>query len=245
MRRYRYRSRIYRNWRASSHSKERELIGLIGRNALNMIIERFYKSSPEELSQMLRLYGADYGDSAKRYAQKSMDKWRSGTVKISGQTQDRLVKLVPICLNSSERYLIAKEICLFYTNQRHKKTEFISINTEEPLVGLDQLHAVIKSFYEGESVVELPEKLTTAITWLADDDVTAARALLARVEQEEANLIEARAYHEIEAIEKILTMEEIEHLSQQIEFPNGYIKISTYTPKKPFLKRVLAFIFGD
>lgn len=245
MRRYRYRSRIYRNWRSSGPSKERVLINLIGRNALSMIIERFYKSTPDELNLMLKMYGSEYGDSAKKYAQKSMTKWKSGAVKISGQTQDRLVKLVPNCLNTSERYVIAKEICQYYTNQKHKKTVHVSINTEEPLLGLDELHKVIKGFYEAEDVVELPEKLTSAITWLAEDDVTAARALLARIELEEANLIESRAYLEVETIEEFLRKEEIGQLNQTIEFPNGYINISTFTPRKPFFKRVLASIFGD
>ncbi|MUH98445.1 hypothetical protein GNP63_18125 [Aliivibrio fischeri] len=245
MRRYRYRQRRYRGWSNSKPSKVSVLVNLIGHNALNMIIQRFYKSSPEELDLMLRLYGAEHGESAKKYARTSIGKWKSGTVKISGQTQDRLVRLIPACLNTDERYVIAKEICTYHLNQKYKKTVNISINTEEPTNGLNALSTAIQGFYEADDIVELPERLTKAITWLADDDVTIARSILAQVEEEEAKLIESKAYEEVDAIESLLKKDEIDHLNQRIEFPNGYIQISTFTPRKPFIQRILASLFGD
>lgn len=245
MRRYRYRPRRYRGWKSTSSSKNSILVNLIGRDALNMIIERFYKSSPDELSLILRLYGEEHGSSASKYAQQSIRKWISGTVKISGQTKDRLVKLVPVCLSTDERYIIAKEVCAHYKNKKNKKIDNVFINTDDPLSGLDELSTIVKSFYDADEIIHLPEELTSAITWLADDDVTAARGILAAIEEEEANLIESRAYIEIETLEGLLKIDGKIKLNQTIEFPNGYIKISTFTPKKPFFQRIIASIFGE
>lgn len=210
-----------------------------------MIIDRFYDATHTELYDILRVYGKEHGQSSKVYARKTYPKWQSGETKLSGQTKDRLVRCVPECLSADERYDIAKQICMYYETKRLKKSAHININTEEPILGLNILHNTIKDFYESRDIIELPKELTHAISWLAKDDITAARALLARVEQESADRIENKAYRELEMIEYLLAKEEVAQINQTIEFPNGCISLSTFTPQKPFFKRLMISIFGS
>lgn len=243
-RRYRYSPRSYKSWGRATQSKEYKLERLIGASALDMIIQRFYTATSNEIELILRVYALEHGQSALAYARKTLPKWKSNATKLSGQTKERLVRCVPECLQANERYDIAKEICLFYESKRHKKIAHISINTDEPQEGLARVYDTIQSFYEAREIIELPEDLTQAISWLAKDDVTIARALLAKVEQESANRVEKRAYGDLEVVESFLAKEEPAQINQTIEFPNGSISLSTYTPRKPFLKRLVSSIFG-
>lgn len=243
-RRYSYRPRSYRGWGQSSQSKEYALKRLIGESALGMIIQRFYESTDTEIELILRVYGLEHGQSARAYAKKTIPKWKSGATKLSGQTKERLVRCVPECLSVTERYDIAKEICLFYENKKHKRMAHVSINTDEPQDGLSRVYDAIQGFYESREIIELPDELTQAISWLAKDDITVARALLAKVEQETASRVEERAYKDLAIVESFLLEEEPAQISQTIDFPNGSVSLSTYTPRKPFLKRLVSSIFG-
>jgi hypothetical protein len=243
-RRYHYRPRSYKRWGVTSPSKEYELKKLIGASALDMIIHRFYTATSDEIELILRVYGVEHGQSALSYARKTLPKWKSSVTKLSGQTKERLVRCVPECLDENERYDIAKQICFFYESKRHKKSAHTIINTEEPQEGLSRVYNTIQTFYEARETIELPEDLTQAISWLAKDDVTIARALLAKVEQESASRVEKRAYGDLEVVESFLAKEEQIQINQTIEFPNGIISLSTYTPRKPFLKRLVSSIFG-
>lgn len=245
-RRYHSRPRSYRrNWAQKSQSQEYALKKLIGASALNMIIKRFYNSTDAEIELILRVYELEHGKSARAYAQKTIPNWKSGTTKLSGQTKERLVHCVPECLSVNDRYDIAKEICSFYENKKQKKTKYININTDEPQEGLSKVYDTIQSFYESRDVIDLPEELTQAISWLAKDDVTAARALLAQIEQETANKVEERAYKDLAVVENFLRQDSLVQINQTIDFPNGSISLSTYTPRKPFWERLLSSIFGD
>lgn len=244
MKRYRYSYHRNWNWIPRKPSKTAKLIQLIGPDVLNKIVKIFYNAKDHELSMILDRYGKYYGDNAKKYAQRNIKKWKSGQVKISGQTQERLVKLVPVFLKSEDRYMIAKEICNYHNQKQRKKTSYVTINIEDPTPGLSELEKTIENFYESTDLIELPEKLTSAIEWLSDNDITIARNILAKAEEEDAKSIENHAYNEIQEIERHIKSGIISEIDQTIEFPNGYIAIRTYIPKKPLFTRVVKALFG-
>src|SRR3569833_3352198 len=55
----------------------------------------FFSLPPNEMGQLLALYGQKHGAKAQDYAEKTIESWRSGKRHMSGQTMERLFNLLP------------------------------------------------------------------------------------------------------------------------------------------------------
>jgi hypothetical protein len=99
---YRYRTWRSRGWRTQNISKYSKLTSLFG-DAVGQIKKAFLDLDGEAREELLLDYGEIHGDSAERYARKTFVAWRSGEIKLSGQTMERLVELVPPYLAPSVR----------------------------------------------------------------------------------------------------------------------------------------------
>jgi hypothetical protein len=55
----------------------------------------FFSLSPVELTAVLDDYQRAYGSEAREYAAKTIPKWRSGRVQMSGMVAERLFNLLP------------------------------------------------------------------------------------------------------------------------------------------------------
>lgn len=102
-----YGNRRYRSWRSrglgrSGPSKFSVLSELFG-NALAQIRDAFKNLDEDALDELFSDYGSIYGDAAERYARKTFPSWESGAIKLSGQTMERLVELVPPYLEPEQR----------------------------------------------------------------------------------------------------------------------------------------------
>jgi hypothetical protein len=58
----------------------------------------------------LDAYGNAYGTSARDYAQRTIEKWQTGTVHMGGQTAERLFKLLPPRMPLAAKYQLVENL---------------------------------------------------------------------------------------------------------------------------------------
>jgi hypothetical protein len=230
---YGYRKRTYRNWRGRtswnqrSSSKYSELRQLFG-DAVGEIRTAFLRLDPEALDELLSDYGVAHGASAEQYARKTLPSWQSGSVGLSGQTMERLVELVPPYLEGTQRIEIVKKVLL-----RHKPqtpTVRVRIDATAPAKGFADLEAALTSLNSQDVLAYMPEYVMKAAAWLYDDDVTAARAMLAEVKNAENKLTKATAEKELGLLRRAIMSKQIKSASYTAQLPAGAVSVVVFEP---------------
>lgn len=235
-----YRSWRSRGWDGSSRpSRYSSLVGMFG-DAVGQIRSAFLSLDEDARNELFSDYGAIYGDSAERYARKTFPKWKSGATNLSGQTMERLVELVPPYLLPEQRFSILQNVL-----KHHKKSashRSIRINIKEPAAGFSELQSALASMSHGDVLAHLPEHVMKTASWLYDDDITGARAMLAKAERLENDMIRTKAAREIELLRKTISSGQIKTASYNVEMPAGKLDVIAYTPSKCFVATVC---FGE
>jgi hypothetical protein len=209
----RYRSWRSRGWSKSGPSKYSALVYLFGR-AVGEIRQAFLDLDDESgIDELFSDYGAMYGESAEKYARKTFSSWVSGKTKLSGQTMERLVELVPPYLAPVQRFAILQSVLKFHKKSGTLRT--IRINVTEPDQGFYELQQALAGMSHNDVLAHLPQEVMKAATWLYDDDITAARAMLAEAERLENELIRSNAAREIDLLRRTIS--------------TGQVKAASYT----------------
>lgn len=236
-----YDRRRYRSWRTrgwdglSAPSKYDVLSGMFG-DAVAEISRAFMKLDEDARDELFSDYGAIHGDPAEKYARKTFPKWKSGATSLSGKTMERLIELVPPYLSSEQRFTIMQ-----FMLRRHKKSGAditIKINVEEPSHGFVELNMALASMSHDDVLAHLPENVMKAASWLYDDDITSARAMLAAAEHKENDLIRSQAAREIELLRRTISTGQIISASYSVEMPAGKLSVVAYTPPKGFVAAI-------
>ena len=81
------------------------------------VIRELFKLGSAELNKVVELYGSLYGDSAKKYFEKTFSKWKNGEISPAAQTKTRFLHCVPKFLPPVKLF----EILGFYVEQYHKQ----------------------------------------------------------------------------------------------------------------------------
>lgn len=237
-----YGKQRYRNWRSRgrySPSKYSALASLFG-SAVGEIRWAFLSLDEDARDELFSDYGAIHGDVAERYARRTFPDWESGETKLSGQTMERLVELVPPYLAPKQRFSILQSVL-----KHHKKTgvsHTIRINVKEPNQGFAELQQALASMSHNDMLAHLPESAMKAASWLYDDDITAARAMLAEAERLENNMIRLNAAREIELLKRTISTGQVQAASYSVEMPSGKLNVVVFSPSKCFVATVC---FGE
>lgn len=193
----------------------------------------FLTLSPSDLERILSLYARAHGASAASYARDTYAKWKSGSVKMSGQTAERLISLVPPVLPASVRFDLVKKLRASYFK---KKT--INVNSS-PEAWMQDVLKPIQELVAASSSFSLPEYVIAKARWLADGDAKAAQQLLAAAEQEEAAIRLAYIEEEFRRIgaliQNIDTMRKITHT---LKLPQGDIVLQVELPPRTLMQKI-------
>lgn len=237
---YRNRGR-YRSWSSRSYapSQYSQLVNLFG-GAVGEIKRAFFALDDDALDALLEDYSALYGDAAGRYARKTFWKWKSGATTLSGQTMHRLVGLVPPYLSSEQRFSLLQQV--LKQNKPSKSHKSIRINIKDPAEGFTQLESTLETMRHKDVLAYVPERVMQAASWLYDDDITAARAMLAEAEHRENDLIRSNATREIELLRRTISTGQVQAASYSVKMPTGELNVVAYTPSKCFVATVC---FGE
>lgn len=232
----RYRRR-YRRWsgRSSQPTQYSVLSGLLGEGVWD-IRAAFLALDEDALDQLLDDYGQIHGASAGQYARKAYPKWKSGSTKLSGQTMQRLVELVPPYLEPDQRHHILLKVL-----KKHKRTppsQTIRVNIKEPQEGFRQIDEALANVRASEPLAYLPEHVMEAAKWLYDDDVTAARAMLGESMKIETDMLRESAARELGLMRRTISNGQVKAATYTVETPVSRLHVIAYSPSKCYVATV-------
>lgn len=240
-----YYGRRYRSWRSrgwqgsSAPSKYSILRGLFG-EAVADIKNSFLQLSKDALEELLEDYSAIHGEAAGRYARNTYPAWRSGKTQLSGQTMERLISLVPPYLSSEQRFTLLQKVL-----KRHKQSGInrnIEVNSDDPSEAFQKIDNALSELAVTDPLANIPATVMAAAKWLYDDDITAARAMLAEAERIENNLIRDNARKELELLRRTIKNKQIKSASYRVEMPAGVLQVTVYTPS--LTNKIWKSLFG-
>jgi hypothetical protein len=223
----RYRSWRYRGFGANKPSKYSVLTSLFG-DAVSEIRREFLQLPDDARDELLSDYGQIHGAAAETYAKKTFSSWKNGTTNLSGKTMERLVELVPPYLPPPARLKILKSVLA--KHRRRGSYATVDIDVERPSDGLAKLEEELQRMNVDDDLAFLPGKVMDAATWLYDDDVTAARAMLAEVSKAENELIKNNARREIDLLKRTIKSGQIKSATYKVEMPAGTLCVVARTP---------------
>ncbi|MFP3553802.1 CFI-box-CTERM domain-containing protein [Paraburkholderia sp. SIMBA_049] len=228
------RRRSYRRWsgRSSGPSKYYELTKLFG-GAVGAIQSAFLALDEEALDALLSDYGEIHGASPEAYARKAFPKWKSGATKLSGQTMERLVTLVPPYLEPAQRFEILRQVV--EKHRPHTRHMSVHVDPKKPEEGFAKLDAVLATMKKEDVLAHVPENVLAAASWLCDNDITAARALLAQAEGKSNEIMRIAAIKEVELLKSTVRAKQVQHATYSVEMPAGRLTVSVYKKSSCFV----------
>lgn len=234
----RYRSYRYRGWN-NAPSKFSILQRKFG-PAVYKIKDAFFHLDHDRLDELLKDYGSFHGKSAERYARASMSAWRSSSKAMSGQTMERLVELVPPYLEPTQRLDILDSILKH--NKAAPPSRTVTVNIKKPEEGLAAIDAALATIAVTDELAHLPPHVMDAATWLYDDDVTAARAVLTKLASAETEALKQSATRELELLKRTIRSGQVQSASYEVKTPGGSLFVRAEVPSKCFVATVA---FGE
>lgn len=221
--RSRYRRRSYGSYVVSKRQRLSSTFGGIDRD-----VERLFLSlDSDELDDLFDFYTEEFGASAGNYARKTYPKWKSGSVRMSGEVAERLLNLLPPLLPYDVRFELVKK--LRQTNFR-KMSRYVGTSPE---LWVDALLPVIDEVVKHGETANLSEDLKQRLAWLADGDTEAAEKMLSAAIKDESIGRLSYLKSEFQRIDDLLAQLGDHHTSVEhtIELPQGTIRVHIVKPK--------------
>lgn len=242
-----YKRRSYRSWRSRGHGKTYEpskyvILARMFGPIISEIRQAFLALREDALDELFQDYGSIHGASAERYARKTFPHWSSGNTKLSGQTMERLVELVPPYLDPEQRISIIKKLVEHHKPRAPTQQKFISINIESPNDAFGEIEAAFREMNISDALAPVPEHVMKAATWLYDDDITAARSIISESVRYQNEIMKKSARREVDLLKRTIASGQIKTASYSVELPSGSINIQAYTPQKSIIKTIIGWL---
>lgn len=222
-----------RRYYGSHHvSKRRHLTHIFG--GIDEDVERAFFALPSfELEALFMEYGSQYGNSAESYARRTYPQWKNGTTKLSGQTAQRLLELLPPRLSRQARYDLIAKLRKHYLK---RAKEYVSTPPES---WREHVIPAVEKVIAASGAFKLPDELYEKATWLADGDTETVHRILQSIEQEEARQRTAYLNAEFKRIEVfVVNVKNTQAVSHTISIPQGEIHVTIQMQKPAFLQSV-------
>ena len=128
-------NRNYRryNYNRNSYTKPKTF------SAYTYIENEFFNADDVLFQKVSNLYYNIYGENAYKYLLNTYNSWKSGSVKTSRQTMNRIFECVPRFLTDEKRFVILKNEVLFFLKELHRKQI-------EKDVSLSELDTLFKNY---------------------------------------------------------------------------------------------------
>lgn len=229
------------DWAAVNSAKRARVSSRFG--GLDHEIEReFFELSEADRHALLREYGRRYGSAAASYARKTLPRWKTREVLLSGQTAERLLDLVPRFLSRRRRFELIRQLRTYYLRGNRLTVDCYPAEWKERVV------PAIRLLVSKSESTHLPPSVLATATWLTDSDSELAQVLLRQSEQEEASIRTKLLQAEFERLEQLIAnIRRSALVSHVITLPQGTIHVTIRNPfsiwNSPIL-RWLRQLFG-
>ena len=186
--------------------------------------EAFLQLDAQKLEKLFSEYEQAHGSKAASYARDAYPKWKAGTTKMSGQTAERMINLVPKHLETSQRFELVKSLCLHHRRKLYRR---VVLEPKAMDTCVDQIKTFLKELQAAATQEQFPDHVFESVLWLNDAD-----AIIARKMMNDAQILQtAQVLQAIKVqwpkIVGIIERRDIKHFSETFEFPNGTLTVAT------------------
>lgn len=162
------------------------------------LVRALLKLEPRALEELFALYGREFGPGAARYARRTLGRWQAGKVRPNRQTFERLLVRLPRLMSFDLKCEVLRRLREEYCARDQHRLSVTTSDWREALAPL--VEQLIAKAYASE----LPEPVGRRLRWLADDDMRAARAILAESQARESRAALSLLRDEFDSIEGLL-----------------------------------------
>jgi hypothetical protein len=148
-------------------------------------VKKYFFGLPDtDLKIILDLYEHHHGLKARQYASSTIKKWKSGRVKMGGQTASRLYKLLPPLMPPQSKYQLIENLWKHF-GPSSKKILRIGLDANIPQI----LDIVRQHIEEVVRRYKIPENLERRFEWLSAGDAHVKQELLNRLRNMEKSVV--------------------------------------------------------
>ena len=162
------------------------------------LIKVLLELDEEPREELFDLYRQQFGDGAARYARQTYQKWKAGTVRPNKQTFRRFLINLPQVMSFDLKCDVLRELREAYCAHDTFEINVSTTNWKETLKPL------VQDIVEKSLTAQLPDRVSKRLTWLAEDDVTLANAILAESQARESANALSLLQNEFSNIEMLL-----------------------------------------
>ncbi len=188
----RYSSRRIRTYERNATGRERAREHIRAAKALDRelggtvedVKEYFFSLPQDDLNRILYEYEQRHGNLAREYAERTILKWKSGQVYMSGRVAERLFNLLPPVMPLKTKFRLIENLWK-HVGPSSTKTYYIGLDAD-----IDEVSRLVKKYLE-EFIIhyEIPESLDIRFDWLSQGDVKVKQKLLNYFRQREKQLL--------------------------------------------------------
>lgn len=143
----------------------------------------FFSLSSAERGRVLDEYERLHGHSAREYAEKTIPKWKSGKVHMSGMVAERLFSLLPKYMPIEQKFKLTESLWR-HIGPTSRRDLYVN-----PSVGIEELEEVVRGYLNTDVLdYKIPEQMEKRFQWLSQGDVNVKQQLLNHLRQLEKGL---------------------------------------------------------
>lgn len=194
----------------------------------NDIIERVFRLGPYEIGQFFRLYEARFGKKDADYAISAFPLWKSRVRGISGMNARRFIELAPKIFSFDDRYDIVSKL---YEKTRRAESHYLTVVIGIHEGAFQEIEKLYVRLCQKPLEHEWPDKVKRFVSWICDEDSSAAKALITAIETQLSILTVKAARVEIDRLAMAVKNIETAHSGNHtIRLPYGTISICIRKP---------------
>jgi hypothetical protein len=205
--------------------------------------EAFLYMPYPELCVLLDEYRATYGDEAHDYARRTIHKWRSGRVRMTGETMVRLLELVPRHLPMQKKLELVRRLRTLAYRGRRKLKVGLTIPADR---SLESTLGAVSKLVMRQVQLAVPDGLTEIQGWLYAHDTQALQELLIEEEREIMYMLVADLYWNIKLGQWLRTQVPGRLVVEvRFEIPTAHVKIEIRKPRRGHIGEEPALVNPD
>ncbi len=140
----------------------------------------FFELDPFTLNLVFNVYERQHGAGKRKYAEATLEKWRTGKMQMGGEISERLIRIVPPFLSFEQKYDLVQKL---WTRFRQTSTLTVTVS---PHGGLNEAVQAVMGAIDALGEQEIPPVVAERLAWLAQDEGVAAQSLVAAIAKREA-----------------------------------------------------------
>ena len=213
---------------AIRHMQERRELSADVFGLDNDIIERVFRLNSSELAKFFNFYYTKFGKKDGDYAISAFPLWKSKQRGISGMNAKRFIELAPKIFSFDDRYDIVSKL---YDKTRREESHYLTVVIGIHEGAFQEVEKLYVRLCQKPLEHEWPDKVKRFVSWICDEDTSAAKTLITAIETQLSILTVKAARVEIDRLTAAVQNIETAHSGNHtIKLPYGTISICIRKP---------------